>query len=163
MTKVTFTKLDKSTQTCHYDLINETSKEDTMETLTSTTQSLIQFVAQSAVLAKAAKKAATEAFARAEADAIDTMVANEMLTVMLPDDTRVTVEGLGETRRAIDIEALEALIPATVLRKVTKVAIDLEAFDAAVTAGLIDAATAEAVTGRKPVKPSLRVTAKAKK
>lgn len=134
-----------------------------METLTSTTQSLIQFVAQSAVLAKAAKKAATEAFARAEADAIDTMVANEMLTVMLPDDTRVTVEGLNETRRAIDIEALEGLIPATVLRKVTKVAIDLEAFDAAVTAGLIDAKTAEAVVGRKPVKPSLRVTAKAKK
>ena len=160
--KVTPLGLDKSTQTCHYDLINKTSKEDTMETLVET-QSLIQFMAQSAVLAKAAKKSATEAFARAEADAINTMVSHDVLTVMLPDDTRVTVEGLNETRRAIDIEVLEGLIPATVLRKVTKVAIDLEAFDAAVTAGLIDAKTAEAVTGRKPVKPSLRVTAKAKK
>ena len=133
-----------------------------MATITET-QSLIQFVAQAAVLAKEAKKAATEAFARAEGDAIDTMVANDTLTVMLPDDTRVTVEGLNEVRRSIDVEALEALIPATVLRKVTKVAIDLTAFDAAVKAGLIDAATVEAVTGEKPVKPSLRITAKAKK
>jgi len=162
VTKVTLTKLDKFSETCHYYLINKTSKEDTMETITKT-QTLIQFVAQAAVLAKDAKKAATEAFTRAEADAIDTMVANDTLTIMLPNDTRVTVEGLNEVRRSIDVEALEALVPATVLRKVTKVAIDLSAFDAAVEAGLIDAETVAAVTGQKPVKPSLRITAKAAK
>jgi hypothetical protein len=133
-----------------------------METLTET-QSLIQFMAQSAVLAKEAKKSATEAFARAEADAINTMVGHDVLTIMLPNDTRVTVEGLNEVRRSIDVEALEALVPATVLRKVTKVAIDLSAFDAAVEAGLIDAKTVAAVTGQKAVKPSLRITAKAAK
>jgi hypothetical protein len=133
-----------------------------METLMET-QSLIQFMAQSAVLAKDAKKSATEAFARAEADAINTMVGHDVLTIMLPNDTRVTVEGLNEVRRSIDVEALEALVPATVLRKVTKVAIDLSAFDAAVEAGLIDAKTVAAVTGQKAVKPSLRITAKAAK
>lgn len=133
-----------------------------METITET-QSLIQHVAQAAVHAKDAKKAATEAFARVEADTINTMVGHDVLTIILPDSTRVTVEGLNETRRSIDIEALAEKVPAAVLFSVLKDAIDLAKFDAAVLTGAIPAEVAEAVTERKAVKPSLRITANAKK
>lgn len=76
--------------------------------------------------------------------------------------TRVTLEGIDEVRRTIDLDALSELIPATVLAEVTKTAIDTERFDAAVKAGLIPAKVAEMVTSVKQVKPSIKVTFKAK-
>lgn len=133
-------------------------------TITETpTHDLLTLLAVSAVKAKDAKKFAEEAYKVAEADMVEAMLAAGETSLMLADDTRVTVEGLTEVRRTIDITALMDLVPASVFAKVIKESIDLAKFDAAVTAGFIAAEVADKVTETKPVKPSLRITAKAKK
>ena len=118
--------------------------------------------AKAAIQAKDAKKYAEEAYKNIESDTIATFVALGQTTLMV-EDTKVTVEGLDEVRRTIDINALADMIPATVLAKVTKQAIDLTKFDEAVSLGLIPAEVVAAVVTEKGVKPSLRITAKAKK
>ena len=94
---------------------------------------------------------------QAEAEAIDRFVTADLTTVTLPDGTTVTVIAPSVTR-SIDADALAALIPATVLDKVTKRTIDLGAFDAAVSCGLIDPAVVAQVTAKTEKKRSLRIT-----
>jgi len=124
------------------------------------TEALVLTLAVAAVKAREAKKAAEAAYAEAEADALAAMVAAGMTTLTLPDGTKVTAEGLDEVRRTIDIAALADLVTATTFDAVTERKVSLKAFDAARTLGDITIDVEAKVTTVKPVKPSLRVTAK---
>jgi hypothetical protein len=121
---------------------------------------LLAVAAQAAVLAKQAKKSATDLYANAEADAIKALTAAGVATIQLADGTKVTIKGGldGEYTRKVDVDALADIIPATVLDKVTKRVIDLTALDAAVTAGLISNDTVIKVTEYARNKASLRIT-----
>lgn len=124
------------------------------------TEVLVATVATAAVLAKVAKKTASDAFTRAEADAIATLIGAGIDTVTLVDGTKVTLKGgtTGETSRSIDAEVLADRLTASVLDKVTKRVVDLPAFDAAVKSGLIDSKVVSAVTVNAPRKASLVIT-----
>jgi hypothetical protein len=126
---------------------------------------LVVLAAQYAVLAKRAKQDATDTYKNAESEAVGRFIDAALTTVTLPDGTKVTLKGglEGESTRSIDAEALAALIPATVLDKVTKRSIDLAAFDAAVTCGLIDPAVVEQVTTTSDRKRSLVITSPIKR
>jgi Flp pilus assembly pilin Flp len=98
---------------------------------------------------------------------LEAFVAEGINTVLVPEDdgtsTRVTMEGLDETRSTVDYEALATLVSADVLASVSATVLDKDKFAAAVEMGIIPAKVAEMVTTVKPVKPSVRVTFKAKK
>lgn len=113
-----------------------------------------------AVQAKIAKVDAGKVYTQAEVDAIVAMTEARMETVTLPDGTKVTIKGgfEGEVTRAIDVDALAEKVPAATLAKVTRQVIDLSKFDAAVEIGLIDPATAAAVTTETERKPALVIT-----
>jgi hypothetical protein len=121
---------------------------------------LLAVAAQAAVLAKQAKKSATDLYANAEADAIKALTAAGVATIQLADGTKVTLKGGldGEYQRNIDVDALADTIPATVLDKVTKRTVDLAAFDAAVTTGLITDEVATKVTTTTRKKTALVIT-----
>ena len=121
---------------------------------------LLAVAAQAAVLAKQAKKSATDLYANAEADAIKALTAAGIATIQLADGTKVTLKGGldGEYQRNIDVDALADTIPATVLDKVTKRTVDLAAFDAAVTTGLITDEVATKVTTTTRKKTALVIT-----
>lgn len=134
---------------------------DTTHTPT-TTLTLTTYLAQAAVLAKVAKKAAGDAYAEAEADAIAAMTADGVTTVELPDDTLVTV--VRPERMSVDVDALAEVLPAAVLDKVTTTVrvIDPEALAAAVKVGTVAPSVVEAATKRSDAKPTLRITARPK-
>ena len=130
---------------------------------TTTAPALTKFIAQAAVLAKVAKKAADAAWKQAEADAIAAMDADGIVTVELPDETLVTV--VRAERIAVDVEALAAVLPAAVLDKVTKVerVIDKDALAEAVKQGLVAPADVQAATKVGEAAPTLRITPRVKK
>jgi hypothetical protein len=67
------------------------------------------------------------------------------------------VEVVQVTGRDFDVDALEALIPATLFRQVIKVSVDLEAFDKAVRDGLIDPSVEiSVVTPKESVRVDVR-------
>lgn len=118
-----------------------------------------------AVLATAAKKDAAAACDRATQEVIDGLLAAGIESITTQDGTVVTLKGGldGEVRRTVSVDALAERVPAATLDRVTKRSVDLSAFDAAVEVGLIDAATAAAVTSDTPVKRSLKITAPIKR
>jgi hypothetical protein len=130
---------------------------------TTTPVTLTTYLAQAAVLAKVAKKAAADAYGRAEADAIAAMTVDGITSVELPDDTLVTV--VRPERVAVDVEALAAVLPASVLERVTTVVrvVDAEALAEAVKVGLVAPSAVEAATTRGEAKPTLRITARPKR
>lgn len=130
---------------------------------TTTAPALTKFIAQAAVLAKVAKKAADAAWKQAEADAIAAMDADGIVTVELPDETLVTV--VRAERISVDVEALAAVLPAAVLDKVTKVerVIDKDALAEAVKQGLVAPADVQAATKVGEAAPTLRITPRVKK
>lgn len=133
-----------------------------------TTEDHITAVARGAADAKRAKRVAEEGWKSAEAVTIDAFDAAGITTVVVPENdgtvTRITVEGLGETRQSIDFDALAELLPANVLAEITTTVtiIDPEKYAAAIAMGVITPKVAEMVTTVKAVKPSIRVTFKAK-
>lgn len=130
---------------------------------TTTAPALTKFLAQAAVLAKVAKKAADAAWKSAEADAIAAMDADGVVTIELPDETLVTV--VRSERVAVDVEALAAVLPAAVLDKVTTTVrvIDKEALAEAVKQGLVAPSAVDAATKVGEAAPTLRITARVKK
>lgn len=134
-----------------------------MSTTTTPNPTITVYLAQAAVLAKVAKKAAADAYGRAEADAISAMTADGVTTVELPDDTLVTV--VRPERVAVDVEALAEVLPAAVLERVTTVVrvVDAEALAEAVKVGLVAPSAVEAATRRGEAKPTLRITARPKR
>lgn len=148
----------------------ENAKEalmDTIHTPTVTTTDIATVIAQEAVNAKRAARLADEGWKNAEGYVIDAFVAENILTILVPDtdgtNARVTLEGLNETRESVDFDALAELVTPEVLASVTKPTLDKEKFAAAVEMGIIPAKVAEMVTTVKPVKPTVRVTFNAKK
>jgi hypothetical protein len=139
-----------------------TERNTPMDTIVSTTSStvLLATAAEAAVLAKNAKKAATDLFANAENDLITLLLAAGVETVTLADGTKVTLKGglEGEEGRSIDVDLLAERVPAATLAKVTKPVIDLKAFDAAVEVGLIDTAVVDEVTTSALKKRSVVIT-----
>lgn len=135
---------------------------DTITTTTDTT-ALVTYLAQAAVLAKVTLKGATGAWKAAEADAIAAMESAGIVTVELPDETLVTV--VRAERTSVDVEALAAVLPASVLDKVTTTVrvIDKEALAEAVKQGLVAPSAVEAATTVGEAAPALRVTARPKK
>lgn len=121
------------------------------------------FVAQAAVLAKIAKKAADAAYKQAEADAIAALTAEGVVTVELPDETLVTV--VRSERVTVDVEALAAVLPAAVLERITTTVrvIDKDALAEAVKQGLVAPAAVDAATKIGEAAPTLRITARPKK
>ena len=113
---------------------------------TTTTATLTTYLAQAAVLAKVAKKAAADAYGRAEADAIAAMTVDGITTIELPDDTLVTV--VRAERVSVDVEALAATLPAAVLDNLTTT---------------VRVADVDAATKIGEAAPTLRITARPKK
>ena len=130
---------------------------------TTTTATLTTYLAQAAVLAKVAKKAAADAYGRAEADAIAAMTVDGITTIELPDDTLVTV--VRAERVSVDVEALAATLPAAVLDKITTTVrvVDKDALAEAVKQGLVSPADVDAATKIGEAAPTLRITARPKK
>ena len=131
--------------------------------MNTTTAPLTAYLAQAAVLAKVAKKEADAAFKRAEAAALEAMIADGTTTVELPDETLVTV--VRAERVSVDVEALAAVLPAAVLEKITTVVrvIDKEALAEAIKTGLVAPSAVEAATSTSEAAPALRITARVKK
>lgn len=131
--------------------------------MNTTTAPLTAYLAQAAVLAKVAKKEADAAFKRAEAAALEAMIADGTTTVELPDETLVTV--VRAERVSVDVEALAAVLPAAVLERVTTTVrvVDKDALADAVKQGLVAPADVDAATTVAEVAPTLRVTARPKK
>ena len=162
--------VDNAESVRYTQVINEKSKETLMETITAietTTTDIAIVIAKEAVNAKRAQRVADEGWKNAEAYTLETVVAEGTPTVLVPEEdgtnTRVTMEGLNETRESVDYEALATLVTPEVLASVSTTVLDKEKFAAAVEMGIIPAKVAEMVTTVKPVKPSVRVTFKAKK
>jgi predicted RNA-binding protein associated with RNAse of E/G family len=139
---------------------------DTLTTTTVSTEALVLIAAREAIDAKDAKRVAEEGWKATEAHVMDVFVTNGVTTILVPEvdgtNTRVTLEGLDEVRRTVDYTALAELVTPEVLASVTKSVLDADKFAAAVEMGLIPAKVAEMVTTVKAVKPSVKVTAKAK-
>jgi hypothetical protein len=147
-----------------------TAKEalmDTIHTTEITTTDIAIVIAKEAINAKRTQRVAEEGWKNAEQYVLEAFVAEGINTVLVPEDdgtsTRVTMEGLDETRSTVDYEALATLVSADVLASVSATVLDKDKFAAAVEMGIIPAKVAEMVTTVKPVKPSVRVTFKAKK
>lgn len=162
--------VDNAESVRYTQVINEKSKETLMETITAietTTTDIAIVIAKEAVNAKRAQRVAEDGWKNAEAYTLEAFVAEGITTVLVPEDdgtnTRVTMEGLNETRESVDYEALAALVTPEVLASVSATVLDKDKFAAAVEMGIIPAKVAEMVTTVKPVKPSVRVTFKAKK
>ena len=129
-------------------------------------QEQLAFVnATAAVLAKLAKTEAAKSFTSAEGDAIDSLIAVGIDSLVLADGTKVTLKGGldGETSRTIDLALLAENVSAAVLKQVTKRSIDLVCFDAAVALGKISAHVASEVTSESPKKRSLVITSPIKR
>lgn len=138
-----------------------------METITIiTTDALVVTTAREAIDAKHAKRVAEDGWKAAEANVLEAFTANGITTLLVPEtdgtNTRVTLEGLNETRSTIDYDTLAELVTADVLAQVSKSVLDADKFAAAVEMGIIPAKVAEMVTTIKPVKPTVRITTKAK-
>lgn len=141
-----------------------------MDTLTDqttvTTADVVLSVATEAINAKRAQRVAEEGWKAAEAVTLEAFTATGITTLLVPADdgtnTRVTLEGLGEERSTVDFDALAELVTADVLASVSRTVLDPAKFAAAVEMGVIPTKVAEMVTTVKPVKPSVRVTFKAK-
>jgi hypothetical protein len=162
--------VDNAESVRYTQVINEKSKETLMETITAietTTTDIAIVIAKEAVNAKRAQRVAEEGWKNAEAYTLEAFVAEGITTVLVPEDdgtnTRVTMEGLNETRESVDYEALATLVTPEVLASVSATVLDKDKFAAAVEMGIIPAKVAEMVITVKPVKPSVRVTFKAKK
>ena len=143
-----------------------TATRTTVSASATLTGEQVAFVnATAAVLAKLAKTEAAKSFTNAEADAIDSLLAVGIESLVLADGTKVTLKGglAGDSGRTIDLEVLGERVSAAVLKRVTKRSIDLVAFDAAVTLGRISAEVAEEVTSESPKKRSLVITSPIKR
>ena len=120
---------------------------------------LLDVATHAAVLAKVAKTEASNAYSRAEEDAIEALLAFGIASVTLEDGTKVTLKGglEGEVTRKVDAEVLRERLAGSVYDAVTTRSVDLKAFDAAVTSGLIPAHVAEEATAYAPKKPTLAI------
>jgi hypothetical protein len=138
----------------------------TITTEILTTGDMVAAAARAAVDAKDAQRTADEGWKATEAHVMDVFLANDVLTTLVPEadgtNTRVTLEGLTEKRPNVDYDALAELVTPEVLASVTKSVLDPKKFAAAVEMGTIPAKVAEMVTTLKAVKPTVKVTPKAK-
>jgi hypothetical protein len=98
------------------------------------------------IRAKQAKTEAGKAYDEARQTVIDAF-AHDGVEVVFVDDHKI--ECVEVTNRDFDIDKLESLIPASVLRQVVKLTVDKEAFDKAVKDGLIPANIEQAVVTPK--------------
>lgn len=136
------------------------------EFTTITTEEVATVVATEAINAKKAQRVADEGWKAAEAVTLEAFQAVGITTMLVPDEngtsTRVTLEGLGEERETVDFDMLATLVTPEVLASVSATVLDKAKWAAAVEMGAIPAGVVKMVTTVKPVKPSVRVTFKAK-
>jgi len=90
---------------------------------------------------------ASRTFIRAKQAKAEAGKAYDGVEVVFVDDHKV--ECVDVTNRDFDVEKLEALIPASVLRQVVKMTVDKDAFDKAVKDGLIPATVEQEVVTPK--------------
>lgn len=120
----------------------------TITTTTETTETLktSEQAGRTFLRAKKAQGEAKKAYDSARTTIIEAF-AFDGVEVVFVDDHKI--ECVDVTNRDFDLEALEALIPASVLRGVVKMTVDKEAFDKAVKDGLISASVEQAVVTPK--------------
>jgi len=136
------------------------------ETITTETIKPSEKASRTFIRAKQAKAEAGKAYDEARQTVIDAF-AYDGVEVVFVDDHKV--ECVDVTNRDFDVEKLEALIPASVLRQVVKMTVDKDAFDKAVKDGLIPATVEQEVVtpkhtvrvdSRKGVAPSVEALVK---
>jgi len=116
------------------------------ETITTETIKPSEKASRTFIRAKQAKAEAGKAYDEARQTVIDAF-AYDGVEVVFVDDHKV--ECVDVTNRDFDVEKLEALIPASVLRQVVKMTVDKDAFDKAVKDGLIPATVEQEVVTPK--------------
>jgi hypothetical protein len=123
--------------------------------------------ARAAAAAKRAKRAADTGWTNAEADCIEAFISEQITTYVYAEDdgtlTRVTIEGINESRMSVDEETALSLLNAEQIAAITKTVIDVDALRSAVAVGLIPERLAAQFTNYKAVKSTARVTFGAKK
>jgi hypothetical protein len=118
----------------------------TTETITTETIKPSEQASRTFIRAKQAKTEAGKAYDEARQTVIDAF-AHDGVEVTFVDDHKI--ECVEVTNRDFDINKLESLIPASVLRQVVKMTVDKEAFDKAVKDGLIPASVEQSVVTPK--------------
>ena len=118
----------------------------TTETITTETIKPSEQASRTFIRAKQAKTEAGKAYDEARQTVIDAF-AHDGVEVAFVDDPKI--ECVEVTNRDFDIDKLESLIPASVLRQVVKLTVDKEAFDKAVKDGLIPASVEQSVVTPK--------------
>ena len=118
----------------------------TTETITTETIKPSEQASRTFIRAKQAKTEAGKAYDEARQTVIDAF-AHDGVEVVFVDDHKI--ECVEVTNRDFDIDKLESLIPASVLRQVVKMTVDKEAFDKAVKDGLIPASVEQSVVTPK--------------
>jgi hypothetical protein len=118
----------------------------TTETITTETIKPSEQASRTFIRAKQAKTEAGKAYDEARQTVIDAF-AYDGVEVVFVDDHKI--ECVEVTNRDFDIDKLESLIPASVLRQVVKMTVDKEAFDKAVKDGLIPASVEQEVVTPK--------------
>lgn len=118
----------------------------TTETITTETIRPSDQASRTFIRAKQAKTEAGKAYDEARQTVIDAFTYDGVEVVFVDDHK---IECVEVTNRDFDIEKLETLIPASVLRQVVKMTVDKEAFDKAVKDGLIPASIEQSVVTPK--------------
>lgn len=121
---------------------------ETTETTPTITETPSEQAGRTFIRAKQAKTDAGKAYDSARQTVIDAF-AFDGVEVVFVDDHKV--ECVAVTNRDFDLEKLESLIPASVLRQVVKMTVDKDAFDKAVKDGLIPSTVEQEVVTTKPV------------
>lgn len=116
------------------------------ETITTETIRPSDQASRTFIRAKQAKTEAGKAYDEARQTVIDAFTYDGVEVVFVDDHK---IECVEVTNRDFDIEKLETLIPASVLRQVVKMTVDKEAFDKAVKDGLIPASIEQSVVTPK--------------